>query len=51
MDGLDIFQLWSPAIIEGEEFDLQDLQILKPVIFPSLHLFLNQALRHFFEVL
>ena len=31
-------------------FDLQDLQILMPLISPSLSLFLNQALRHFFEV-
>ena len=34
-------------LLEGQEFDLQDLQILMP----SLALFLNQALKHFLEVL
>ena len=33
-------------LLEGQEFDLQDLQILMPF----LALFLNQALKHFFEV-
>ena len=31
--------------------DLQDLQILMPLLSPSLALFLNQALKHFFQVL